>query len=297
VVFRDAGGGRLDGQEAFFRLAEVQAELETDPEVGTALSLAPLLQEAARTSPYAALLGAPQLVELLSGPAFRGVAASFLAEDRTRGVVVLRMREAGRRDERSEVVARVEETLRRHGFTPELSGGLYELQGQLAGLVASSLLVGLGGLALLFAAVAWAVSRSLATSAAMLACLAGTPVFVFGAMGHLGLPVDFISSPAANVALGIGVDSMIHLVTAVRRLHREGVAGWAAWTAARGQLWRAVVGAAGILALGFGLFALSSFPPTRRFGIAVVVGLAAAAVLTLVVLPWLADRLERLRSR
>jgi predicted RND superfamily exporter protein len=58
-----------------------------------------------------------------------------------------------------------------------------------------------------------------------------------------------------------------------------------------------VVGAAGILALGFGLFALSSFPPTRRFGIAVVVGLAAAAVLTLVVLPWLADRLERLRSQ
>ena len=297
VVFRDAGGEPLDGQEAFFRLAAAQTELEADPEVGTVLSLAPLLQEAARTTPYAALLGAPQLVELLSGPAFEGVAGSFLTGDRTRGVVVLRMREAGRRDERGAVVARVEATLRRHGFVPELSGGLYELQGQLAALVASSLLVGLGGLALLFAGVAWAVSRSPAASAAMLVCLAGTPVFVFGAMGHLGLPVDFISSPAANVALGIGVDSMIHLVTAVRRLRREGVAGWAAWTAARGRLWRPVTGAAGILALGFGLFTLSSFPPTRRFGIAVVVGLAAAAVLTLVVLPWLADRLERLRSR
>ncbi|HUP43625.1 MAG TPA: hypothetical protein VM599_10495, partial [Thermoanaerobaculia bacterium] len=197
VVFRDAGGGRLDSQEAFFRLLEIQTELEADPEVGTVLSLAPLLQEAARTTPYAALLGAPQLVELLSGPAFEGVAGSFLTADRTRGVVVLRMREAGRRDERGAVVARVEEALRRHGFVPELAGGLYELQGELAALVASSLLVGLGGLALLFAGVAWAVSRSPAASAAMLVCLAGTPVFVFGAMGHLGLPVDFISSPAA----------------------------------------------------------------------------------------------------
>jgi predicted RND superfamily exporter protein len=297
VVFRDAAGGRLDSQEVFFRLLEVQSELEADPEVGTVLSLAPLLQEAARTTPYAALLGAPQLVELLSGPAFEGVAGSFLTGDRTRGVVVLRMREAGRQTERGEGVARVEAILSRHGFVPELSGGLYELQGQLAALVASSLLVGLGGLALLFTGIAWAVSRSVAASVGMLVCLAGTPVFVFGAMGHLGLPVDFISSPAANVALGIGVDSMIHLVTAVRRLRREGVAGWAAWTAARGRLWRPVTGAAGILALGFGLFTLSSFPPTRRFGIAVVVGLAAATVLTLVVLPWLADRLERLRSR
>jgi predicted RND superfamily exporter protein len=60
-------------------------------------------------------------------------------------------------------------------------------------------------------------------------------------------------------------------------------------------MWRPVVGAATLLALGFGIFGLSSFPPTRRFGIAVVVGLAAATVLTMVVLPWLATRLAQLR--
>ncbi len=296
VVFLDAGGGRLDTEEAFLRLAEVQEELEEDPAVGTALSLAPLLQEAART-PMAGVLGVPQLVELLASPAFQGVARSFVSDDRARGVVVLRMREAGREEDRDRVVARAEEVLRRHGFEPEISGGLYELQGRLADLVASSLLVGLGGLALLFAGIAWAVSRSLPVTAAMLVCLAGTPLFIFGAMGHLGLPVDFISSPAANVALGIGIDSMIHLVTAVRRLRREGVAGWQAWKAARVRLWKPVTSAAGILALGFGLFVLSSFPPTQRFGIAVVIGLTAAATLTLVVLPWLADRLARSRQR
>lgn len=292
VVYRDAGGGRLDTEEAFLRLVEVQEELEADPAAGTVLSLAPLLQEAAR-NPMAGLLGVPGLVELLSGPAFQGVARSFLAEDRSRGVVVLRMREAGREEDRDRVVRRVEDVLRRHGFEPEVSGGLYELQGQLADLVASSLLVGLGGLALLFTGIAWTVSRSLPAAAAMLVCLAGTPLFVFGAMGHLGLPVDFISSPAANVALGVGIDSMIHVVAAFRRLRAEGHAGWAAWTAARARLARPVAGAAGLLALGFGLFALSSFPPTQRFGIAVVIGLLAAATLTLVVLPWLAHRLSR----
>ncbi|MFP3941200.1 MAG: thiamine pyrophosphate-dependent enzyme [Thermoanaerobaculia bacterium] len=293
VVFRDAGGGRLDTQDAFERLSRVQEELDRDPAVGTALSLAPLLREAARSSAYAGLLGVPGLVDLLSGEAFRGVARSFVTGDRTRGALVLRMREAGREEDRDLVVDRIESALRSHGFDPVVSGGLYELQGQLADLVASSLLVGLGGLAVLFAGIAWAVSRSLATGAAMLACLAGTPLFVFGAMGHLGLPVDFISSPAANVAVGMGIDSMIHLVVAVRALRREGLGGWRAWSAARGRLWRPVVGAAGILSLGFGLFTLSSFPPTRRFGVAVVVGLAAAAVLTLVVLPWLAHRLRR----
>jgi predicted RND superfamily exporter protein len=294
VVFRDAGGGRLDTPEAFERLAAAQAEIETDPEVGTALSLAPLLQEAASTS-FAGFLGVPQLVELLSGPAFRGVANSFLSADRTRGTLVLRMREAERGAPRREVVERVEAALRRHGFEPEITGGLYELQGALADLVASSLLVGLGGLALLFAGIAWAVSRSLPASGAMLACLVGTPVFLFGTMGWLGLPVDFISSPAANVALGMGVDSMIHLVVAVRRLRAEGQGEWEAWSAARGRLWRPIVGAATILALGFGLFGLSSFPPTRRFGIAVVIGLAAAAALTLVALPYVSTLTRRSR--
>jgi len=294
VVFADAGGGRLDTEDAFERLAAVQREVEADPEVGTALSLAPLLQEAARSS-FAGFLGVPQLVDLLLSPVFRGVARSFVTDDRERGVMVLRMREAGRKTPRRQVEARIEAALARHGFTPLVAGGLYELQGALADLVASSLLVGLGGLALLFTAIAWAVSRSVRTSGAMLACLVGTPVFIFGAMGLAGLPVDFISSPAANVALGMGIDSMIHLVTAVRRLRAEGVSEWQAWTVARGRLWRAIVGAATILALGFGLFGLSSFPPTRRFGVAVVIGLAAAAALTLVVLPYLSTLGRRSR--
>ncbi len=295
IVFRDARGGRLDTESAFLRLEKVQEGLDRDREVGTGLSLAALLDQAAEV-PMARMLGVRGLVDLLSTPAFQGIASSFITADRSRSVLVLRMREAGpaaRHRDRDAEVRRLEDLLAAHGFEPVLSGGLYELQGQLSDLVASSLVVGLGGLGILFAGIAWIVSRSLGTSAAMLACLAGTPLFIFGTMGLAGLPVDFVSSPAANVAVGMGIDSMIHLVTAVGHLRRRGLAGWDAWVEARARLWRPIVGAVGILALGFGLFALSSFPPTRRFGIAVVVGLVSAAGLTLVVLPYLSSIASR----
>jgi predicted RND superfamily exporter protein len=46
-----------------------------------------------------------------------------------------------------------------------------------------------------------------------------------------------------------------------------------------------VLGATGIITAGFGIFVLSSFPPTQRFGLAVIVGTATAATMALFVLP------------
>jgi predicted RND superfamily exporter protein len=288
VLFGDAQGGRLDGDDALERLGAVQRALEGDPAVGTVLSLSPLVDEAARSVPMAAMMGSRRLVDMLSSPALGRVARSFVTDDRRQGLLFLRMREAGRTDSRTRIVGRIEDVLGSHGFTVQATAGLFELQGQLADLVASSLVTGLGGLFLLFAGVSWAVARNGRTAAAMLACLAGTPVVLFGVLGLAGLPVDFISSPAANVALSVGIDSMIHLVAAARRLRREGLAPWSVWVRARARLARPIAGAGTILAAGFGLFLLSSFPPTRRFGLAVVLGIGAATVFTLVVLPRLA---------
>ena len=298
VLFRDASGSgdapaaRLDTDDALARLGAVQEELEDDPAVGTALSLAPLVDEAAGI-PMAAMMSTPRLVDLLASPAFGRAAESFVTPDREQGLLFLRMREGGPAANgsapREDAIGRVRSALRTHGFEVQAVAGLYELQGELADLVASSLRIGLGGLALLFAGVAWAVSRRLRWAAAMLVCLAGTPVLLFGAFGLGGVPVDFISSPAANVALAMGIDSMIHLTAAARRARREGHGRWRSWVEARARLAAPVTGAGLILATGFGLFVLSSFPPTRRFGLGVVLGIVAATALTLVVLPWLAS--------
>jgi predicted RND superfamily exporter protein len=111
---------------------------------------------------------------------------------------------------------------------------------------------------------------------------------ILGCFGHFGIAVDIITSPAANIALAIGADSMIHLVVRVRTLAAGG--DTAPWAAAVAQIGPPVLGATAIVCAGFGIFALSSFPPTQRFGLAVIVGTVAAATMALVVLPSVARR-------
>jgi len=83
------------------------------------------------------------------------------------------------------------------------------------------------------------------------------------------------------------VDSMIHLVFAVRRNRESEKDTWKVWVAARDEQWRAVAGSATIIAAGFAIFTLSNFPPTQRFGLVVVFGTMIDIMATLLVLPLL----------
>ncbi|MCH9651017.1 MAG: MMPL family transporter [Deltaproteobacteria bacterium] len=294
LVLKDPAGGRLDSEANWERLEAIQAAADQDPDVGTALSLPVLLAEAKR-APLARFLAREQLLAILSSPAFDGIARGFVTEDRTQALLFLRMREGQRSGSRQEVVRRLTEMVDSSGLHAPLVGGLYELQGQLSRLVSSSLLAGLGGLTVLFFLIAGFVSRRLRVAVAMGASLLAVPLFIFGVLGHLRLPLDVIASPAANVAIALGIDSMIHLVLRVRRLEREGLSGWLAWVEARRQLLGPVLTALAVIGAGFGIFALSSFPPTRNFGIAVVTGTVAAGALTLIALPFLATKQDSQR--
>ena len=287
LVVRDRDGGRLDSGAVERRLAKLQEEIEGQPSVGVTLSLPVLLAEARRV-PLAAFLSTEQLVNLLAGERYDHIARSFVDEERRRGLFFLRMRESGRDEPRRLVVERLQALAEGAGFEVELAGGLYDLQGQLGELVATSLVRELGGLLAFFVLVAAAVSRSARIAAAMVACLAAVPVLLLGVMGYLRVPVDVISAPGANVAIALGIDAMIHLVMAVRRQRRAGDAEPAAWANACAQMRAPIVGAMAILAAGFGIFVLSSFPPTQRFGLLVAAGTMISAVMALVVLPFLA---------
>lgn len=295
LVVRHPDGERLDTKEAQERMLALQESLEADPQVASSLSLPVLLSEAQR-APMAFLLSFERLLDLLESPRFDRVASSFVTEDRLLGRYFLRLHEADLDAPRRAVIERLEAKVADAGLELETTGGLYELQASLGELVRSSVVRGLGGLFVLFAGVAFVVSRSLSTAAAMLLGLGLVPVIVLGGFGLSGQPLDLISSPAANVAIALGIDSMIHLVTAVRRRLAAGDEAEVAWSAAIDRLWPAVLGATLILAAGFGLFALSSFPPTRRFGVAVALGTAMAAAVALFVLPTLARRLGRSES-
>jgi predicted RND superfamily exporter protein len=86
----------------------------------------------------------------------------------------------------------------------------------------------------------------------------------------------------------MGVDAMVHTLMRVRRLRQSGRKTWQAWTEARALLWKAVLSANAIVCLGFAVFILSQFPPTQRFGVAVILGTAISVTSTLFVLPTLA---------
>jgi predicted RND superfamily exporter protein len=259
----------------------LQASLEADSAVGVVISPTILIGHA-RTLPLAGLLPVPALLNIASSPQLGGVGLGFVTPDREEGHYMIRMRESHEEPSRFAVMDRIRGYVTAAGLQTDVLAGLYDLQAQLGLLIKSSLRIGIGGLLILFLGVAFVVSRSTVTTLKMWLCLAAIPTVVLGTFGLFGIAIDIITSPAANVALAMGADSMIHLVVRARRLKGSHPAPWMLAVA---QIRRPVLVATGIISAGFGIFVLSSFPPTQRFGLAVILGSAAAAPVALLVLP------------
>jgi predicted RND superfamily exporter protein len=122
----------------------------------------------------------------------------------------------------------------------------------------------------------------------MIFSLSLVPLCVLGGIGLLKIPVDIISAPATNVCIGMAIDAMVHLVFAVRRAQQAGVQGWPAWVQGREEQRRGIVYSDVVIGAGFAIFALSSFPPTQRFGLVVLAGTVIDILANLFVLPVLA---------
>jgi predicted RND superfamily exporter protein len=286
LVVSSADGAKLNTDAAYQKMWTLHGALENYDDVGTVVSLPTLLAEGDRT-PFSFLISYEKMMEMMEQPKYARVAKSFVTEDRTEAVYLLRMVEARRDKLRLEVVDDLRSIARKHGFTTSLVGGIYYLQGHLAKLVASSLVTGLFWLNLLFVVIAWIVARSVRGALAMIVSLTLMPLCMLGGIGWFNVPVDIISAPATNVCIGIAIDSMIHLVFGVRRAERDGKKGWAAWIAAREEQWRGIVYSDVIIGVGFAIFVLSNFPPTQRFGLVVLGGLIIDILANLFVLPLL----------
>jgi predicted RND superfamily exporter protein len=295
LVIEDRAGARLDDKVAYRRMWALQRDLERHPAVGGVVSL-PLLMAEGKRAKLGFLFSHRFLLERMESPKHDEVARRFVTENRRRALFLLRMRETYEDQDRLEVVDDVHGIVRAHGFEPSLSGGLYALQGRLSRQVVSSLVTGVGQLLLAFLVVAFAVSRSWRGSLALVLTLGVVPAIVLGALGLLRVPLDIISAPAINLALGMAIDDMIHMTDLARRYGREGLSPWKAWVRARSRHWRPLLGTAATVATGFAIFLLSSFPPTRRFGMAVIGGALVDVLACLVVLPYLAGFLFARRS-
>ncbi len=277
---------KFNNRKAYRKLWRLHLALEKDPAVGHVVSLPTILGEA-RRSPWVAFMSFEWLLSILESPTFGEVARYFITEDRTKTLFFLRMREMKRETARLEVVNRIEKIVESSGFVPVLTGGVYVLQGRLSELVSSSLISGSILINLVFLIMGWIISRSLRVSFAMLLGLYFVPVAMLGILGHLKVPLDVISAPAANVAIGMGSDSLIHMIIMVRE-YSTSMGDWASWAKVRARLWEPILWSNIMVGAGFSIFALSNFPPTQRFGFSVVLGMILSPLAALFIFPWFA---------
>ncbi len=287
LVVADVKDASLDTNEAYKKLWDLHLALEEDTSVGSVLSL-PIILAEAKQNPLGSILPNNWLLNLLGAPAFGEVTKYFITKDRKSTLFLLRMKEMGRDQPRLSIVKRVEEIVRDEGFKPLLTGGVYLLQGKLSELVVSSILVGLLLLVIIFTLIGGFIARSLRVAGAIFISLCMIPLWTIGILGHFRIPFDVISSPGANIAIGIGVDSMINMLFFVKRHSAKGGVSGDIWPQACSRLWKPILYSTVLTCVGFGIFILSAFPPTQRFGLSVILGTLISPLAALFVFPWIA---------
>jgi predicted RND superfamily exporter protein len=142
---------------------------------------------------------------------------------------------------------------------------------------------------------------ALALRSVRLAALAVVPAAaaigaVLGAMGAAGIPLGIATSMFAALAIGLGVDFVVHLMHAVRRERLRGldgdVAARNALAGSRGVGWSAVS-----LAGGFAVLALSSLPPNHLLGLLLAAATLACWGLSRLWFPFLVRGVEARERR
>lgn len=291
VAFPGAGAPArpLLEPEVLNRLGELEALLAETPEVGGVVGPYRLVTTAAgiaggdvqfrrvrRLAEWNTVLYA-QLDRVL------GVAArrEIVTDDFSRGVVEVFLRRANYRDTLALIdrLRRFErERLAPLGGTIALAGDIAVSQEMIPGIVHGQI-GSLGGALLGSAlAVAFGMRRWGAGLAAIVPAL-GAILWTFGAMGWAGIPLGVATSMFCAITLGIGDDYAIHFLERRELAKQHGErrpTRIALVEAGPAILWDALV-----IALGFGLLALSQVPANRRLGLLLGLALLAAAAFTL----------------
>ena len=129
------------------------------------------------------------------------------------------------------------------------------------------------------------ITRSWLTGGVMFLLSIFPTALVFGSMGLFGVVVDIGSVMTPCVAVGVTVDDVIHFLLCHRRGVQQGLAGPQAVLVAYRTCGRAIVQSWGIIGIGLAAFALSSFVPTFRFGLLMLLLLTAGMAGNLLLLP------------
>lgn len=297
IVISNEDGTAFDNKKSYERMWAMQKELEDYYPIGRLISIPLFMHEAKERIPFSYFFRWKKVIDILESPLGGEVIRFFLSESRKMTLVIMLMHESFKVEPRQVIINKVLDIIKSHGFKVEIVGGMYLLQGQLAELVVGSLFMGLGLLLFLFVVMGLFLSRSLQITFALFVSLLLIPAWLLGVIGRLNFPLDIISAPAANIAIAMGVDAMVHMIIAVRHYQKSGVRSDYAWVEAKARLWRPILSSVLIVCSGFLIFGLSNFPPTQRFGLNIVIGTLMAPVAAILVLPALGARTVRIKDK
>lgn len=118
-------------------------------------------------------------------------------------------------------------------------------------------------------------------------------IWLFGAMGWLGINVNMGAAMIAAVSLGLSVDGSIHYVLSYQRERKLGASVLEALHRVQKSAGRAAVFATLALVIGFATLCVSDFVPTIYFGALVSLSMIGSLVGNLIVLPVLINLIER----
>lgn len=206
-------------------------------------------------------------------------------DDLDRAMVTVFLKDANYRQVRSLLDALERYRRERLGAGIELSlaGDVAVSQAMIPAIVRSQVL------SLLIALVGAFLTLSLLFRSLARACLALLPVsvavlWVFGAMGWLGIPLGVATSMFCAITLGVGVDYAIHFLEAHRRAQLADAAVGPRRSVLRALEESGPAIVTDMLAIGgsFGLLMISNVPANARLGLLVALALVAACCLTLV---------------
>jgi predicted RND superfamily exporter protein len=107
----------------------------------------------------------------------------------------------------------------------------------------------------------------------------------FGGMGLLGLDLGPDKAMISAIALGIGIDYAIHLMSRFRDLLAEGRRVPDAITTAMAGAGRGVLYTGVVVVAGFSVFAASTVPSNVSFGLLVAANMTASCIAALVLMP------------
>lgn len=130
-----------------------------------------------------------------------------------------------------------------------------------------------------------AIFRSVRDGLLCLAPLVISVLFVYAAMGIGDIWLGVATSMFASVAIGLGIDFAIHMVSRARKAKARFADVDAQVMYVYQSTGRAVLFNAVAVGIGFSIVTLSAAPPIRMFGVLVSIAIVGAFVATLTVLP------------